>query len=188
MRYLRRLTLNRRAPYDTTLYVDTTKSIVMGTSNNAMLPVGTTAQRPVSPLNGMVRYNTSLGSGGELEVFQSGTWRSLRFKESVGIVQQTAGIGDGVEQYFGPLNPNIGLYTTESGLTWDVVQMAKNILVIVENVIQISGTNYQIVQNPSPTVHHPAPYTAGYYIDFGSSPLGQPPMNKAVTVLYGFDR
>jgi hypothetical protein len=38
------------------------------------LPSGTTAQRPASPINGMLRYNTSLGS---LEGYANGAWNSI---------------------------------------------------------------------------------------------------------------
>ena len=38
------------------------------------LPTGTTAQRPASPVNGMVRYNTT---NQEFEVYQNGSWRAL---------------------------------------------------------------------------------------------------------------
>jgi hypothetical protein len=34
-------------------------------------------------------------------------------------------------------------------MTWNVAQMAKNMLVVVENVLQLSGTNYTVVQNPT---------------------------------------
>ena len=102
MRYLRQQNINRRAPYDQRLYVDMTDSIVMTTTNNMLMPVGTTAQRPVSPVNGMIRYNTNITTGGEVEVYQNGNWRSLRFKESTQITKQSF-TGDGVESVFGPL-------------------------------------------------------------------------------------
>jgi hypothetical protein len=35
------------------------------------LPSGTTAQRPASPVNGMLRYNTTIGAN---EIYQSGQW------------------------------------------------------------------------------------------------------------------
>jgi hypothetical protein len=38
------------------------------------LPSGTTAQRPASPVNGMVRYNTS---NSEYEVYQAGNWKAM---------------------------------------------------------------------------------------------------------------
>lgn len=148
MRYLRQQVLNRRAPWDQRLYVDMTNSVVMTTTNNVTLPTGTTAERPVAPVNGMMRYNTDIVTGGELEVYQAGTWRSLRFKEPTLITQQSLGAGDGLNLYFGPLSPAPAA-TVQSGITWDVTQMAKHILVVVENVLQLSNTNYSIVQNPT---------------------------------------
>ena len=38
------------------------------------LPSGTTAQRPVSPANGMIRFNTT---NSEYEVYDTGSWRAL---------------------------------------------------------------------------------------------------------------
>lgn len=40
-------------------------------TNSVLLPRGTTAQQPGSPVNGMVRYNTSQGN---FEGYQSGSW------------------------------------------------------------------------------------------------------------------
>lgn len=148
MRYLRRQVLNRRAPWDQRLSVDINDAVIMTTTNNVTLPSGTTAQRPVLPANGMMRYNTELGTTGELEVYQSGTWRSLRFKEPTLITQQSLGAGDGNNMYFGPLSPAPAT-TVQSGVTWDVSQIAKNLLVSVENVLQIAITNYTVVQNPT---------------------------------------
>lgn len=149
MRYLRQQNINRRAPYDQRLYVDMTDSIVMTTTNNMLMPVGTTAQRPVSPINGMIRYNTSLGTNGEVEVFQAGSWRSLSFKEATAIKQQNLGTGDDVEIVFGPLSPAPAAGAPQAGITWDVAQFAKQIIVVVENVIQLAGTNYDVLQNPA---------------------------------------
>lgn len=144
MRYLRKQVLNRRAPWDQRLSVDINNAVVMTTTNNVTLPSGTTAQRPVSPIDGMMRYNTDIVVGGELEVYQSGTWRSLRFKESSQITQQNLGAGDGDTTYFGPLNPAPPT-TVQSNSTWG----GQNLLVIVENVIQLNNINYTIESNPS---------------------------------------
>ena len=144
MRYLRKQVLNRRAPWDQRLSVDINNAVVMTTTNNLTLPSGTTAQRPVLPVNGMMRYNTDIVTGGELEVYQAGTWRSLRFKESNQITQQSLGAGDGTNLYFGPLSPAPPT-TVQSNTTWG----GQNVLVIVENVLQLSTTNYTIVQNPT---------------------------------------
>ena len=179
MRYLRKQVINRRAPYDQRLQVDINNSVLMSTPSAAQLPAGTSAQRPLvgnrygtsdtSDLSGMIRYNTETN---QLEGYQAGVWRTFRFKESTGITQQNLGIGDSVEVYFGVLNPAPPA-TVESGKTWG----GQNLLVVVENVIQIHGTNYTIVQNP-------AGKPAGYYIFF-SSPV---PIGKEVIVLHGFDQ
>jgi hypothetical protein len=144
MRYLRKQVLNRRAPYDQRLSVDINDAVVMTTTNNVTLPSGTTAQRPVLPVNGMMRYNTDIVTGGELEIYQSGTWRSLRFKESTQITQQSLGAGDGTNLYFGPLIP-APPSTVQSNTSWG----GQNVLVVVENVLQLATTNYTVVQNPT---------------------------------------
>lgn len=144
MRYLRKQVLNRRAPYDQRLSVDINDAVVMTTTNNVTLPSGTTAQRPVLPVNGMMRYNTDIVTGGELEIYQSGTWRSLRFKESTQITQQSLGAGDGTNLYFGPLTP-APPSTVQSNTSWG----GQNVLVVVENVLQLATTNYTVVQNPT---------------------------------------
>ena len=141
MRFLRRQTLNRRAVYDNTLYVDTNNAIVMGSQNNLTLPSGPESARPVNPVNGMIRYNeTTL----DIEVYQGSTWRALRYRESGSITQQTLGIGDGDTLYYGPLNP-APTGNIQRGYTWS----GANLLVLVENVLQLHTTNYTVVQNPT---------------------------------------
>lgn len=142
MRFLRRLTLNRRAVFDNTLYVDTTNAVVMGSRNNLKLPSGTDAERPAIPDNGMIRFNET---SGDIEVYQGSTWRALRYKESGEIVQQSLGVGDEVQDYFGPLNPSPYDIASQSGYTWT----GANLLVLVENVLQLHNTNYTVVQNPT---------------------------------------
>lgn len=57
---------------------DPTPAVVSGVDNTATdffsLPRGTTAQRPVSPQNGYIRYNTT---GDYLEEYRNGGWRIL---------------------------------------------------------------------------------------------------------------
>jgi hypothetical protein len=118
----------------------------MSTSNNMLMPKGTTAERPVSPVDGMMRYNTTLE---EVEIFQSSTWRSLRFKESTKIIQQTLGPIDGYTYFYGPLNAaysptNVASTTDNFG--------GQNLLVFIDNVFQIHGTNYAIEDNPTASV------------------------------------
>jgi len=180
MRYLRQQNINRRAPYDQRLYVDMTNSIVMTTTNNMLMPVGTTVQRPVSPVDGMIRYNSDITTGGEVEVFQNGIWRSLRFKESTQITKQSF-TGDGVTSVFGPLSPQPPT-VIQSGATWS----GDNLIVIVGGVYQVYNTNYLIEQGTALG----APYDTGpdaskFYIHFTSaSPGGTTP----ITILSGFDQ
>jgi hypothetical protein len=141
MRYLRQQILNRRSPSDFRVKVDMTNSIVMDTTNNMLLPKGNgSADRPVAPVNGMMRYNTTTN---QVEAYQSSSWRSFRFKESTGITQQTLGPGDDAERHFGPLNP-APPSLVESGSSYG----PQNILVFVENVPQIPNTNFVLIQNP----------------------------------------
>jgi hypothetical protein len=154
MRYLRRQTLNRRAVYDNTLYVDTNGSVIMDSRTALKLPNGfgddtmpsggfgdLNNERPVVPQNGMMRYNeTTL----DIEVYQGSTWRALRYRESGAITQQTLGVGDGDTVYFGPLDPAPPAIA-QNNYTWT----GSNLLVIVENVIQLHTTNYLVEQNPT---------------------------------------
>lgn len=146
MRYLRQHVLNRRSPSDSRIKIDMTDSIVMDTNNNMLMPRGTTSERPVSPVNGMMRYNTTTT---QVELYQGGTgtsggtWRSLRFKESTAITQQTLGPGNDVLRHFGPLNPAPPT-TTESGSTYG----PQNLLVYIDTVPQIPNTNFVLIQNP----------------------------------------
>lgn len=197
MRYLRTQVINRRAPFDTRLNVDVTDSIIMKTTNHLLLPKGTGGQRPsdasgrpVNPEVGMMRYNTATD---EIEVYQglsglngaNATWKSLRYKESLGIIRQIVGTGDAIETVFGPLDPAPPSYT-DTNLEWAThgktytpgnTWTGANIIVLVENVFQIFKTNYDIVQNPIGKA-------AGWYISFDSAV----PFGKPVTVLHGFDR
>ena len=150
MRYLRRQTLNRRAAYDNTLYVDTNRAVVMGSRVSLTLPTGDETEYPAIYENGMIRYNSGAydavtnPNGGQVEVYQGSSWRALRYKESGSITQQTLGIGDGDTIFFGPLNP-APPDTSQSGYTWT----GANLLVIVENVIQLHTTNYLVEQDPT---------------------------------------
>ncbi len=100
MRYLRKQVLNRRAPFDTRFYLDATDGVVLANSNNVTLPRSNNSI--VDPVAGMIRYNTTTN---EVQVYQgsSASWRSIRYKESTGITQQTnLGPIDGLTYLYGP--------------------------------------------------------------------------------------
>jgi len=187
MRYLRKQILNRNVVTgQQSFYIDINGEAVVDQPYSLLVPKGPTADRPASAVTGMLRFNTSTG---EFEGFQSGQWRSLRYKEPGGIVLQILSeVGDGSTVIFGPLNPDpgFGSVVAQSGTTWDATQAAKNIIVLVENVVQIAGVNYTLIQNPAgdyggnPGVDMPD----GWYLQFGSAV----PANKPIYILHNFDR
>lgn len=155
MRFLKRHNLNKFRRNDRRVYTDTIGRVEMRTPMTLLLPKGNTGERPKSPENGQIRYNTDTA---EIEAYTNGQWRQIRYKESTTIVQQNLGIGDYVQQMFGPLNP--------------VPSAGQNIIVLIENVVQLHQTNYTLVSA-----------TGGLYIYFD-----QPPPNKPITVLHNFDK
>jgi hypothetical protein len=150
MRYLKQQNINRRVANHTSVYVDHTDThVVLNPVNKGslQLPVGTNAQRPTSTQsNGMIRYNSDAVTGGQVEVYSAGRWRALRFTEQQPITQQNLGAGDSNNTYFGPLNPT---YYNPSNQANNATVSGQNIIVIVENVIQVSGINYSIANNPT---------------------------------------
>lgn len=182
MRFLKTLTINRRAIFDPRLHVDINNGVVMETPFSLTLPKGGTADTPSSLLrtNGMIRYNTDTD---EVQVYQANNWRTLRFKESTGITQQTMAVGDAVNTVFGPLSPQPPT-TVQSGATWG----GQNLIVVVGNVFQVSTSNYVVIDGASITIGPDAlgPYTSGQkYIQFTSAPPG---LATPVIVLHGFDQ
>jgi hypothetical protein len=164
MRYLKRQTINRRIANDPALYIDyKNANVIMGVTDSLKVPTGTTAQQPgnvsntvtLTPVNGMIRYNSTTN---EFEGYQSGTWRSFRFKEANQITQQNLGAGDSSQIYFGPLSP-ISPTVSASGATWG----GQNIIVVVENVLQLNAINYTVIQGTSG-----APFTIGDAADVGT--------------------
>jgi hypothetical protein len=137
MRLLKAQNTNLRNIYGNGVKYDVDQQVVLDSTNSMMISKGTTAQRPTSPVNGHMRYNTDEN---EFEFYQNGAWRKVRYKEPVSITQQNLGSGDAVETLFGPLDSGSTDYPNPAA--------AQNVLVFVENVFQISGTNYTLVQNP----------------------------------------
>lgn len=59
----------------TALSIDSSQNISFAGASNLGIPVGTTAQRPSSPTNGMIRYNTTTTA---LEGYIGGTWVNIK--------------------------------------------------------------------------------------------------------------
>jgi hypothetical protein len=141
MRFLRNINLNPKAPHDQRLVITKADEVQFNTPGSLKLPSGSTAQRAASPTAGMMRLNTDTN---QVEVYQSSSWRSLRYKESGAVALQNLGSGDGISTLYGPLSP-APPSVVQSGYTWT----GANLMIYVENVFQIYNTNYLIAQNPT---------------------------------------
>lgn len=148
MRLIKRQTTNLRSITGKGVQYDIDNQVVVDSNRAMVLPAGTEAERPgeagvvTGAVNGQIRYNTSTN---ELEAYQDGAWRNIRFKEpnrNPGIHQQSVGVGDitATNTIFGPLNSNDPDFPTAYADT--------HVIVLIENVFQISGTNYTLIQNP----------------------------------------
>ena len=173
MRFLKQQTLNTRNIQGASVKFSTAGLGIIDGTKAIVVPSGTTAERPSTPANAQLRYNTD---NNEFEVYENGAWKNLRYQEPnpIGIVQQNLGVGDGTETTFGLLNSGDTDFPTPAS--------AASVIVLVENVFQISTTNYTLVQNPSSGPN--TPYAAGWYIVF-STPV---PTGKPITVLHNFDK
>ena len=176
MRLLKAQNTNRRTIYGRGVQFDIDDQVYMESTNSIRVPKGTTAERPANPENGHFRYNTT---DNRFEVYENGAWAGVRGVSPVlvGITQQVLGNGDATETVFGPL--------ASGDPEYPVPAAAENVLVFVENVFQISTTNYTLEQSVSGSLTGPnAPYADGWYIKFSSAPdLGKP-----ITVLHNFDK
>jgi hypothetical protein len=157
--------------------------VVFNAKGGMMLPKGSTAERPQltgvrqpTDANGTIRYNTTTSS---IEAYVGGAWEVVRAPGASAIAKQTLGPGDGTERVFGPLNTSFVTSYSAS---------ADNIIVLVENVFQISTTNYTVVQSNGSTPINGNVYAAGWYINFTSAvPASGGGGNPVyVTVYYGY--
>lgn len=171
MRYLKTKTLSKWSTNDRTMIVypdgvGPGNRVVFNAKGGIMLPKGTTAQRPQlssvrqpTDANGTIRYNTSTNS---IEAYVGSGWVTVASPAATAIVKQTLGPGDGVETVFGPLNNSPAFLAAYSA-------SANNIIVLIENVMQISTTNFTVQQSVSGSLAGPgAPYADGYYVKFTS--------------------
>ena len=175
MRFHKQKILSKYSPSDNTFIAYDTRPLghtqdggraIIDLSGGLRLPKGTTAQRPEitgsgirtpDGANGYIRYNTTTNS---LEAYIDNVWEVVRAPGATSITKQTLGPGNDVETTFGPLG--------------QIPSSENNILVLVENVFQISDTNFNLVDNYLGS--------GDTYIVF-TSPV---PLDKLITIYFGF--
>ena len=108
-----------------------TGNVTMTSTGFALIPAGTTAERPVSPANGQIRYNTTTS---QFEGYQGGAWGQLGggatggggdevFQENSLIVTTSYTLSTGKNAMsVGPIQINSGaVVTVPSGARWVVL-------------------------------------------------------------------
>jgi hypothetical protein len=137
MKFLKQKNISKFSISDNTIFANQYGRAVMDLTGGLRLPKGTTDQRPQlinvrtpEGPDGFIRYNTTTN---EIEAYVDGRWVTVRAGAAAAITKQTLGPGDYIQQEFGPL-------------VKDPIQ-DDNIIVLVENVMQISETNYEVLYN-----------------------------------------
>jgi hypothetical protein len=175
MKFLKQKNISKFSITDQTLFTNQYGRAVMGLSGGLRLPQGTTAQRPIVTnevrypgsstefADGTIRYNLDTNS---LEALIAGEWEIVRAPGANTIKKQTLGPGDGDAEIFGPL---LEIPSLPPGVPFDY-----GIIVLVENVIQISVDNYDVLYD----------YLGSgeAYLEF-TSPV---PLGKNITIYFGF--
>ena len=108
-----------------------TGNVTMSSTGFALIPAGTTAERPASPANGQIRYNTTTA---QFEGYQGGAWGQLGggatggggdevFQENSLIVTTSYTLTTGKNAMsVGPIQINSGaVVTVPSGARWVVL-------------------------------------------------------------------
>ena len=108
-----------------------TGNVTMSSTGFALIPAGTTAERPASPANGQIRYNTTTA---QFEGYQGGAWGQLGggatgaggdevFQENSLIVTTSYTLTTGKNAMsVGPIQINSGaVVTVPSGQRWVVL-------------------------------------------------------------------
>jgi hypothetical protein len=139
MKFLKTQNTSRFGLKDNTLKVNPYGRYTMDGVGGLRLPKGTTAQQPdlsgvemPNGPNGMLRYNTTTD---ELECYIAGFWETVKGSAANSITKQTLGPGDLIKTVFGTLNTTY---------TLDYTASLDNVMVYVENVFQLSNTNFNI--------------------------------------------
>jgi hypothetical protein len=133
MKFYKRLPIDSKNPTSNRFTIEADGLIVSTSNKSLQVPAGATEQRPLNPNDGYLRYNTSIGTNGGLEVYTSSSWETLKINQPTTITKQHFTNSNYSNTIFGPLAYDID------------VSKPENVLVFVENVLQIADINYTLV-------------------------------------------
>lgn len=133
MKLIKQHLLATKNAVENVIYKSTTSThdriAVFGSTGALGMPVGTTAQQPSSPFEGMFRYNSD---NDKFEYYANGSWKIVRAEGKATITKDTY-TGDGSTTNFGPMTFSVSDENT--------------ILVYIQNVWQEGGVNYTVSGN-----------------------------------------
>jgi hypothetical protein len=170
MKFLKTKNISKHSVSDRTFIVQhPTGRATINSNNSLRLPIGPIAFRPEQETDGMVRFTTNDTSDHEindtqvywptravgLEVYFEGKWYPIRLQGPSQI--QKKNLGSGTWDMITQPNEDISKYFPISGEPLELVpgldqgldpqDYVDNMIVIVENVFQISGTNFELVES-----------------------------------------
>ena len=76
----------------TAMTIDSSQNATFNSTGALAVPSGTTAQRPASPVNGQIRYNTTTS---QTEIYQGGAWNSFISGSATTVTYLVVGGGGG---------------------------------------------------------------------------------------------
>lgn len=133
MKFIKRLALDRKKQSSNRFAVEADDRIETTSKVSLQLPRGAQADR-ASPINGQIRYSTTLN---EIESYVDGQWEIVRTVRQANITPQNLGVGNYVNTLFGPLSYDVD------------TAKPQNVMVYVDNVYQIPTTNYTLISGTS---------------------------------------
>lgn len=125
------------------LIINSNTTITESTSGYWQLPVGTTAQRPPSPVIGMTRFNTDIQY---IEMYNGNGWDYFNFRDSV--LPETVTFA---------LQEDTGFYVTDN--------ITKNGTIVVSGINVVNGT-WQYSTNSGSTWSSPQPVSTNTFVLF----------------------
>lgn len=153
MKFYKRLPIHRKDPMSDRFAVEANDQITTTTPVGMQMPRGKTTQRSSTPANGELRFNSDIGTTGELEVFIVDHWEIVKTNRHATVTQQQFDNGDYADTYFGPLQYDISPTRPE------------NLTVFVENVPQIANTNFTLT---SSTFANPITASTQLFLEAGA--------------------